>query len=132
MAAAVAPRSQRPRLRGCGPRGSCEGRLLYQTGHGTRGLVVAYVHGMNRVTLHLPSYNEAVNYLDGQHVVLEPLLPGAGVSSAPIEGEAVVVDDEAVPQAEAAQLEQYPPGSGARYVVIQPDAAGAGLERDEP
>lgn len=94
-----------------------EGRLLYPTPHGERSLIVTYRAGAQGLTLHLPSFVEAVNYLDGQPVALE--VAERDTPPARVEGTAEVVADDAVSEADVEQLEQWPPGILSHFVVIR-------------
>ena len=94
-----------------------EGRLLYPTPHGERSLIVGYQASASGLTLHLPSFVEAVNYLDGQPVAVEVARPGG--EPACVRGTAELVADDTVTEAEACQLEQWPPGIVSHFVKIR-------------
>jgi hypothetical protein len=94
--------------------------------HGQRSLIVRYRPSADRVILHLPSYVEAVNHLDGQRVALE--VCDRHARPARVEGTAAVVADETVAGDDAAELEHWPPGISARYVVIRIPAARRGMD----
>lgn len=94
-----------------------EGRLLYPTPHGERSLIVGFRASSSGLTLHLPSFVEAVNYLDGQPVAVEVARPGG--EPACVRGTAELVADDTVTAAEARQLEQWPPGIVSHFVKIR-------------
>lgn len=118
--------------RRAGSGGVFEGRLRYPTGHGERTVIVQCHPTGDGFAVHLPAFNEAVNYLHDAHVVLTSVAADPPLTLPDLSGRSRIVADADIDPSSAAALEQWPDDVPARYFVIVPDPDSSAADEHRP
>lgn len=96
------------------------GRLAFPTGHGPRSAIVECYRAAGGITIALPEFNDAANYLTDTPVALSSVW-GDDLDPAPaIIGHSRMLPDREVDADAIAALERWPAGIHARYFHITP------------
>ena len=102
-----------------------EGRLVYPTGHGQRTLIVECHRSAEGLTIRLPEFNEAANYLTDATVELTSVSEDGDDAPPVITGHSRVVADQEIDSDTSSALEHWPAGIRGRYfrITATPDPA---------